>query len=118
MRRVRRDPKLQAQYMTEAWGVDKGRKLVLDAIDKASENTRGTYRTNQEAAYWRDVLRYFPTPPPPPPPAPPAFNVAAMDFLRANGIEGRLYRNGSTKSGWAIEIDPGQEKFVAASIIG
>lgn len=108
MKRVRRDASVQAKIMIEAWGEDKAREMVIQA--------RNTDKSKGASDYWYSVLRQFPVkeviPPPPPP-----FN-AAMDFMRTHGIQGILRRDSHSKSGYVIEFDPCQDKFVAPSFIG
>ena len=86
MRRQRRDPKLQAQYMIEAWGEDNARRLCGEAITKSATTSRGTYRTNQVTHYWRDVLKQFPKLPPPPPPPEPTPRERAERWAESNGV--------------------------------
>ena len=116
MKREKYLPGYYATWMIDAFGVEKARKLVQDAINLSSHKTR-TYRVNQKTQYWRDVLSQFPKLPLPPPP-PPVY-APAMEFLREHGIEGTVRATAyHTTCGYVIEIDPCQKKFVAASIIG
>ena len=102
----RRDPKLQAELMTEAWGVETARRHVELAHMR-------DISSKEKSEYWLRVLNCFPKPPAPPPKATP--QGVAEQWLTEHNIKYRIafVRDDAPRAMHkpVIQIDPNQERF-------